>query len=238
MGRAKPYDEERWMNAMPSCYFLRFGDRQTWLEARRKFLCGSDTANVLGIGFRDNVSVWEDKTKVNSATKIQESAIELMEKGSEAEEHIREMWCIDNDIRDVYDGTGTLIVNRDILDSNGNAFMACTLDSWGNNGKDDFILEIKRSESPRQWGQFPPIKYRAQCLKQMIVTGIRYAYLVAYITFTSNEGKRSRYMREYLFDANDNDVKNDMGGIISDENRFWNEYVLKNKRPPKRIAEI
>lgn len=226
-----------WTEAMPRCLFIPHATDDEWKKTRCRYICASDTANILGCGFRDNVSVWQDKMGVGKFDPSPAVA-ELMEKGRNAEEHIRELFAIDRSIDRMYDGTRVMIVNKDIKDKNGNPFMACTLDAWAKDSIGNLIVEIKRSESPKQFGDEMPMKYRAQVLKQMIVTGIERAVLVAHISYIKPEGTRSCYTKEYWIGANDIGVKNDMDGIVKEETDFWNRYVIERRKPPRIMPNI
>lgn len=231
----------------PSCKAVTFDSEEKWLEARRRYLCASDTPCVLGIGFRSNVDIYSDKTGTTEwvPTRAVESA---MIKGKQSEPRVRDQFAIDHgEYKAVYDGTGIMLVNTSIKDKNGKPFMAATLDGFFVDSYDvPHILEIKRTESWRLFGATLPLAYRAQVLKQMIVTGTRYATLVARIVKTTQDYEsstgnflvnRSAEEIEYCIDAQDEHAAYDMKCILAKEREFWNEYVIERKQPPLILAE-
>lgn len=231
----------------PNCKAITFHGEKEWLEARREYLCASDTPCVLGIGFRSNVDIYMDKTGAPEwvPTRAVESA---MMKGKQSEPRVRDQFAIDHgEYKAVYDGTGIMLVNTSIKDKNGKPFMAATLDGFFVDSDDvPHILEIKRTESWRLFGETIPLAYRAQVLKQIIVTGARHATLVARIVKTTQDYKSStgnflvnRRVEEieYYIDAQDERAAYDMKCILAKEREFWNEYVIERKQPPLILAE-
>lgn len=224
--------EDVWKPVMRNCSIHLFGSDELWKRARRQYLCASETASVLGIGFRSALSIWKEKVLGECDFEPSPALEDLMARGSKAEAHIRELFAIDHGFDKVYDGTHALIVNNMIMSDSGNPFMACTLDAWAHDATGEpLIIEIKRSESPKMFGETPPPKYYAQVLKQMIVTGIRRAWLVAHVSYFMPDGRHKAYFAEYLISADDESVENDMRGIVEKERRFWSDCVEKKKRP-------
>lgn len=230
-----------------SCKAVTFHSEEKWLEARREYLCASDTPCVLGIGFRSNVDIYTDKTGAPEwvPTRAVESA---MLKGKQSEPRVRDQFAIDHgEYKSVYDGTGIMLVNTSIKDKNGKPFMAATLDGFFVDSEDvPHILEIKRTESWRLFGETLPLAYRAQVLKQMIVTGARFATLVARIVKTTQSyglqtgnlfANRRAEEIEYCIDAQDERAAYDMKCILAKEREFWNEHVIERKQPPLILAE-
>lgn len=216
------------------CEPLIYGSREAWLYSRRRYICASDTACVLGFGFKSRTEIWEAKSGKNMSQCPDSDA---MRKGRESEDYIKALYAIDNDIP-IHDGTDVLVIDLENKDSKGEPFMAATLDGWGLKDGEPFALEIKRSESPMQFRNGPPLKYRAQCLKQMIVTGFRRAVLLARICPNEWNNMNGAYEKTFEFSADDPDVEYDMQMIIEEERRFWEEYVLTGKRPPDMLPRI
>ena len=218
---------------------LSCNDEADWKEQRKKYLCASEAACVLGIGFQDNIWVWEQKTGRGKEPKFSDQALALMDRGKRNEPLSREQWAIDTGI-EVFDGTLKLIINTDILDANGNPFLACTLDAIGK--RVDGVLydiELKRGESIKVFADpvNMPDKYRAQVLHQMIVTGLQDAVLVARIVWWESDG-RHVVERQYWLHASDPDTKYDMEQLVEAERKFWNKYVLTGVRPARLLPNI
>ena len=220
----------KWQEYMgDSCIFCKLKEND-WLERRRKHISASDAACVIGIGFKSNVELWEEKTGMPISQSHSPQIQKLMQKGTEAESHIRELYAIDHDIEEIYDGTLVL------CESKSHPFMSCTLDAWFIDADGEAcILEIKRSEHAKMFSREEyPLKYRAQILHQMMVTGIHKAVLCPYVYWTDSDGYGHSYMNEYRIDSSDDKVKYDMEILLEKEKEFW-DYVERKERPPKII---
>lgn len=224
-------------NSKKHCRLVFCGSEEAWLRERQNYICASEAANLIGVGFRDNVSVWEDKIGIGKP--IEQN--ELMEKGKKAEAHIRDLWAIDHEV-EVYDGTHVVCVRTDMLDVNGNSFMSATLDGWFiDSDGEPCILEIKRSESPKVFLKDEcPQRYTAQIFHQMAVTGFKKACLVAHICWAENYSAKELLStrREYWFDGNDDTISRDINLLTDIEKKFWHKYVLTKTRPPKLLPAI
>ena len=221
------------------CKIIHCITEQEWLNERKKYITASESACVLGIGFNDNIWLWEEKTnRAHKVDDFNDATLARMKKGQVNESLSRMQWANETG-HTVIDGTRSLIVNQNIMDANGNPFMAATLDGIGiDNSGELYIIELKFSESTSMFKNGLPPKYRCQVLKQMIVTGIRKAVLLARIVWFDMEGVRCVRELEFKFNADDSDIENDMKNMIEAERIFWNKYVLTGKRPPKLLPEI
>ncbi len=215
-----------------SCIVLDCPDRETWLKLRRNYICASESASLIGIGFHSNMDIWRDKTGEKPIV-VEDN--DLMRKGRENEELSRKQFAIDHDCR-VLDGTNKLVVDARHLDDRGYPFMAATYDAIGidKDGK-PFDIEFKRSESYRLFSDpnSMPSKYRAQVVKQMIVGKFETACLHARVVNLNPYDNRAVkiYERDYWLDASADDVAYDMKQLVEVETKFWNEHVL-TKTPP------
>ena len=239
--KKRSFDELRFVESIfPGCMALTFDTEKDWLEKRKEFLCASDTPCILGVGFRSNVSIWEDKCDAESVRK-RKPASEMVERsmrlGKMSEPLVRSQIEVDHSLT-VFDGTNILVVNTNILDKNGNPFLAATLDGvMIDESGNPIIVEIKRTESWTAFGATPPIGYRAQVLKQMLVTGANEAILVARTVKFYANGIRQAKEDEYKFSTSEKQDKYDMECIRKVETMFWENYVLGKKKPDLQIAE-
>ena len=46
-----------------NCYCKAFVNREEWLNERVGYICASETANLIGCGFNDNIWLWKKKTR-------------------------------------------------------------------------------------------------------------------------------------------------------------------------------
>lgn len=222
------------------CSIIECKNEHEWKSLRKGYLTASESACIIGIGFKSNVWVWEEKTGAIHTEKSNESeaSLALMNRGSVNEPLSRQQW--ENETgHQVIDGTLKLIVNNAILDKFGRPFLACTLDAVGIDKEDNpYIIELKYCENAFVYRNGLPPKYRCQMIKQMIVTGLHRAVLVARIVWFDNSGTRHVSEHEYWLSDEDPDVKYDMENIIAIETLFWNRNVLDNIRPAKVLPEI
>lgn len=233
-------DSLMWGTKFPDCRVMEFKREDEWKDARKSFICASEAACVLGIGFQDNIWLWEQKTGRGEEPKFSQQTLELMMKGKQNESRSRDQWEIDTGHK-VWDGTMKLIVNNKILDEKGNPFLACTLDAVGEHNLGYlYDIELKRGESIKVFSDpvNMPDKYRAQVLHQMIVTGLQHAVLVARVVWFESDCKRHVVEREYWLHADDPDTKYDMDQLLEAERKFWNKYVLTCVRPARLLPNI
>ena len=215
-------------------------DEYEWRKMRRKYLCASEAACVIGIGFKSNVQLWEQKTNPDYEDTEPPIVMSVRQKGIDNEPLSKRQWEIDTGHK-VWDGTHVLCVNESILDKNGKPFLACTLDAVGRDGLGNmYDIELKRSESIKLFSDSVnmPDKYRAQVLHQMLVTGLPRAVLLARIVWFDGDGKRHVVERDYWLDADDPNVGYDMEKLLEVETKFWNENVLEKVRPPRILPEL
>lgn len=213
---------------------LKCHSEQEWLERRRQYICGSEAADIIGCGFKSNIDVYKDKTGRVTQINFTPEMEKIMQKGSESEIDILRLYGIDHDV-EVISGTRCLCINnRNLTRAKRMPFMACTLDGIALYDNEPTIIEIKRSASPNMYKDSvnPPLKYRAQVLHQMLVTGIKKAVLVARIVWFDSDNNRRVTEKEYKFNADDDDVKADMNGLLNAETAFWHNNVLSNVEPP------
>lgn len=224
-------NESAWYESMPGAFSItRYENEKEWNKERLRHISASEAADVIGVGFSDNVSLWERKCGIKEAAEFSEATKQLMQRGSDAEAHIRELFAIDNGIDNMHDGTLTLITSR------ANPFMTCTLDAWYGSKQGATILEVKRSESSKTFGDGLPMKYRAQLIHQMYVTGIKHAVLCAYIR-TAYSRTNDALVRTFRLEADDDDVMYDMEKLVEAEIVFW-DNVKRKERPAKIIPWI
>lgn len=216
------------------CEILKCHTEQEWLERRKLYICGSEAADIIGCGFKSNIDVYKDKTGRGKQIHFTPEMEKIIQKGSKSEIDILRLYGIDHDV-EVFSGTRCLCINnRNLTSTKQMPFMACTLDGIALYDNEPTIIEIKRSASPNLYKDSvnPPLKYRAQVLHQMLVTGIKKAVLVARIVWFDSNGERKVTEKEYKFNAEDVDIKMDMNGLLCAETAFWHNNVLSNVEPP------
>lgn len=208
-----------------------FPDREHWLIGRRSHLGASDAAAVLGMSpWKTEAELWKEKRASPDPDEESNSNPDI-ERGRKSEEHIRELFAIENGL-DVYDGTNIMLVSRD------RPFMSCTLDGCFDDADGrPTVLEIKsvRHGSGGEWsGDTCPQHYFCQLLHQLYVTGWDRAMLL--VRFARSEDWQKAYERLYVVEREE--VEEQIDRLVSKEERFWKDNVVGGRRPAVRMPAI
>ena len=209
--------------------------RDQWLVERRTGIGSSESSAVIGANpYMTNVELWEYKT----GRKVQEdiSHKSYVKYGIDAEHHLRELFKLDFPEYEVEHNPFKLHRNKDY------PFIFATLDGeltrreTGEKG----VLEIKATQimqgSQRdKWTDQIPQNYYIQVLHQLIATGWDFVKVKAQLKTDWNSEIRID-TRHYTISKED--VSHDMAFLQGKLVEFWNEYVLKDRRPPLLLPEI
>lgn len=207
--------------------------RQEWLEERKKGIGGSDAAVVLGKSkWKTNVELWEEKTGRRNAPDISNKP--CVRYGIEAEEHIRQMFSLNYPEYEVKHKENTIIKHPKY------PFLFASLDGILVNKEtgEMGILEVKTTEILRSmqnenWkDENIPDAYYCQVLHYLNVTGFSFVKLVAELKYSQDYQIRKTYtiLRE--------EVEEELKYLEQEEIKFWNDYVVKDIRPPLDLPQI
>lgn len=207
--------------------------REEWLEERKKGIGGSDAAVVLGKSkWKNNVELWEEKTGKRETPDISDKP--YVRYGAQAEDYIRQMFALNYPEYEVRHEENTIIKHPKY------PFLFASLDGilidkeTGEMG----ILEVKTTEIVRSmqyenWRDNNiPDAYYCQVLHYLNVTGYSFVKLVAELKYDQDYQIRKTYTikRE--------EVIEEMKYLEQEEIKFWNNYVLKDIRPPLQLPEV
>ena len=208
-------------------------NREEWLQERKKGIGGSDAAVVMGkSSWKNKVKLWEEKTGRIETPDISDKP--YVQYGIKAEEYIRQMFALNYPEYEVKHEENTIIKHPKY------PFLFASLDGilidkeTGEMG----ILEIKTTEIVRsmqyeKWKEDNiPDVYYCQILHYLNVTGYSFVKLVAELKYSQDYQIRKTYT--ILRD----EVIEDMKILEQEEINFWNEYVVKDKRPALNLPEI
>lgn len=211
--------------------------KEEWLQERKKGIGGSDAAAIIGKNhYKTNVALWEEKTGKREAEDISDKP--YVKYGTEAEGLLRELFKLDFPQYEVSHQENTIIKHPKY------PFLFASLDGQivdketGELG----ILEIKttnilQSMQKESWkGQIPP-NYYCQVLHYLNVTGFSFVILKAQLKY-DYDGDIRLETKHYLIRRSDEGVEADIKYLEQKEIEFWNEYVLKDKKPPLLLPEI
>ena len=202
-------------------------DEDAWRRARQNSIGASDAAAVMGISpWKTEAQLWDEKANGKTLDFHNSDTV----RGHRSESHILELYGIETG-RKIFSG------ERIMLTSKRNSFMSCTLD--GIDFTDDgnpIIIEVKSVKfSHGEWSDEKiPDYYFTQLLHQLAVTGWSEAILL--VRFTRNEGWESA--SERMYHVRRDDVQDQIDKLVRKESKFWNEYVVKKRRPPCRMPAL
>lgn len=206
-----------------------------WLEERKKGIGGSDASAILGRNpYKTNIILWKEKTGRKEAEDISDK--EYVKYGTEAEEHLRELFKLDYPQYEVKHNLNAMIWDKEY------PFLFATLDGelidkeTGELG----ILEIKttnilQSMQKEKWNDKIPDNYYIQILHYLMVTNYSFVVLKAQLKYNYN-GEIRLNTKHYFI--NRKDVEEDIKYLRKREIEFWQEYVLKDKEPPLMLPVI
>ena len=207
--------------------------REEWLEERKKGIGGSDAAVVLGKSkWKNNVELWEEKTGKRETPDISDKP--YVRYGVQAEDYIRQMFALNYPEYEVRHEENTIIKHPKY------PFLFASLDGilidkeTGEMG----ILEVKTTEIVRSmqyenWRDNNiPDAYYCQLLHYLNVTGYSFVKLVAELKYDKDYQIRKTYT------IKKEEVIEEMQYLEQEEIKFWNNFVIKDIRPPLQLPEI
>ena len=198
-----------------------------WREGRKHSIGASDAAAVMGISpWKTEAQLWDEKANGKMLDFHNSDTV----RGHRSESHILELYGIETG-RKIFSG------ERIMLTSKRNPFMSCTLDGIDFTDEGNpIIIEVKSVKfSHGEWSDDRiPDYYFTQLLHQLAVTGWNEAILL--VRFTRNEGWESA--SERLYHVKRADVQDQIDKLVRKESKFWNEYVVKKRRPPCRMPTL
>ena len=160
----------------------RYKSREKWLEARKKYIGGSDVACILGYNpWKTNKQLFREKKGLVLPDDLSDNP--LVAYGTNAEPLIREMYKLD------YPNMKVEYIPDNSWRNSDYKFAACSLDGWltDENGRKG-ILEIKTATitsalQAQKWKNAIPDNYYCQVLFYLGVTGWEFVDLRANLKY-------------------------------------------------------
>lgn len=210
-----------------------YGSREEWLNGRRGRIGGSDAAATVGASpYMTNVELWEIKTGRRQQADISENPLVIY--GTEAEDHLRELFRLDFPDYEVFYLENNLWINDKF------PFAHASLDGWLKDGQGrNGILEIKTATitsavQRAKWKDGIPQNYYCQVLWYMMVTEFDFAVLKAQLKYDFH-GDVFLQTKHYFIERSE--VEEDIEFLRQAAEKFWT-YVQQDKRPPLILPEI
>lgn len=216
-------------------------DREEWLQNRQR-IGGSDASAILGMNpYKSNIHLWEEKVGMAVAEDISEQP--YVKYGTNAEEHLRELFKLDFPEYQVFYEENNMWTNDKY------PFAHASLDGWLEEkiAIDDStevitrkgILEIKttnilQSMQKEKWKDRIPDNYYIQILHYLMVTEFDFAVLKAQLKY---EFDGEIYLQTKHYKIERSEVEEDIKLLESSERRFW-QQVQERKRPALLLPEV
>lgn len=207
-------------------------DRQEWL-ANRTRLGGSDAAAVVGMNpYITNVDLWEIKTGLSTQKDISDEP--YVKYGTEAEQHLRELFKLDFPEYKLKYEENNMWVNDEY------PFAHASLDGWliDQDGRCGIweckTTNILQSMQKEKWNERIPDNYYIQLLHYFMVTNFDFAVLKAQL---KSEFNGNVYLQTKHYKIERADVLDDIKYLADAEAKFW-EQVQKKERPALLLPEI
>lgn len=206
--------------------------REEWLQNRQR-LGGSDASAILGMNpYRTNIELWQIKTGQMIPEDISDKP--YVKYGTQAEEHLRELFKLDFPEYQVFYEENNMWLNDKY------PFAHASLDGWlldqeGRKGvwecKTTNILQSMQKE---KWKDRIPDNYYIQILHYLMVTEFDFAVLKAQL---KSEFNGEIYIQTKHYKIEREEVQTDIEFLESSERDFWKQ-VQERKRPGLILPEI
>lgn len=211
-------------------------NNEEWLKARLQGIGASEASAVIGCNpYMSNVDLWRLKTGRKQAQDISSNA--HVQYGHDAEGPLRELFALDYPRFEVsYGGAYDMVHHPE------HPFIFATLDgrlkekATGRLGVyEGKTTEILRSMQKEKWKDRIPDNYYVQVIHQLIATGWEFAVLNAQMKRVFDGDVRTETRRYFIERA---EVQDDIDYLLTEEVKFWTEYVQKDLEPPLILPEI
>ena len=210
-------------------------DRSGWLDLRKGLITGTSASAIIGVNpHLDNAACWELLTGRREPVDL--DGVPLVEYGREAEEHLRELFRLDFPDYEVMHAENSIVVNDRF------PWAAASLDGeLLHKGIEPGvgILEIKTAMinsylAKKKWENGIPDHYYAQVLHYMAVREADFAIVVAQLKYEGTvDSDLVKVTRHYRIERSD--VEEDIAYLMQEEEKFWRQYLLTDKRPPLKL---
>lgn len=212
---------------------------------------GTEASAILGCNpYMNSVQLWEYKTGRREKADLSKNP--LVQNGIKSEPFIRGLIECDRPDLEIH------YKEFDFRRNKQNDFMICVLDgeafrTTSNENKEAGTLEIKtvnvlnHEHIARNWGNYKdengewkrrvPQNYYIQVIHSMAVCNHQFADLVARFRFFARDTSVSHCSTEY-YHWERKEVLADIDFLMEKERVFWEEFVLKDVRPPLVLPAI
>ena len=207
-------------------------NRDDWLKNRTR-IGGSDAAAIVGMNpYMSNVELWEIKTGITTQRDISEEP--YVKYGTEAEQHLRELFKLDFPEYEMHYAENNMWTNDKY------PFSHASLDGWliDQDGRMGIweckTTNILKSMQKEKWRERIPDNYYIQLLHYFMVTEFEFAVLKAQL---KSEFNGDVYIQTKHYKIERAEVEDDIKYLAEAEAKFW-EQVQTKTRPALLLPEI
>lgn len=208
-------------------------DREAWLKNRTKGIGGSEISAVIGCNpYLDNVTLWELKTGKREAEDISDKP--YVKYGTEAEEHLRELFKLD------FPQYELEYIENNSWKNSKYPWALASLDGWitDEQGRKGIFecktTEILNSMHREKWKEQIPQNYYCQCLFYMAVYEAEFCVLKAQLK-TVFDGIPYLQTKHYFIERKD--VQEDIDYLMQEGEKFW-KLVETGQKPALLLPSI
>ena len=207
-------------------------NRAEWLKNRTR-IGGSDASAIVGMNpYMSNVELWEIKTGITTQRDISEEP--YVKYGTEAEQHLRELFKLDFPEYEMHYAENNMWTNDKY------PFSHASLDGWliDQDGRMGIweckTTNILKSMQKEKWRDRIPDNYFIQLLHYFMVTEFEFAVLKAQL---KSEFNGDVYIQTKHYKIERAEVEEDIIYLAKAEAKFWDQ-VQKKTRPALLLPEI
>lgn len=217
---------------------IAYENHEKWLLGRKQGIGGSDASAVVGYNpYKSNIDLWEEKTHKKEPEDISNKP--YIRYGHDAEPMLVKLFALDYPQYEVNYNDNYRVNYHDEYD-----FIFCTRDcdlidkETGKKG----ALEIKTTEilnsmHKEKWDNQIPNNYYCQVLQYFITDKeLEFVWVKAQIKSDYGEGNIRLVTKHYYFTREQ--CQGDIDWLLEHEIAFWQNYVVKNVRPPRLLPNI
>lgn len=204
-------------------------DRDEWLKARSGRIGGSDASAIIGMNpYRTNIELWQIKTGQLIPEYISDKP--YVKYGTEAEQHLRELFKLD------YPEYQVMYEENNMWLNDKYPFAHASLDGWlvdqdGRRGVWECkTANIRQSIQKEEWDHRIPDNYYIQVLHYLMVTEFDFAVLKAQLKYNFDN---EVYLQTRHYKIERSEVQEDIDFLVSAEKKFWQD--IQEKRMPDFI---
>lgn len=206
---------------------IKYKSRKEWLEARKKYIGGSDVSCILGLNpYKTNRDLYREKKGLVMPEDLSDN--ELVIYGTKAEKHIRALFALDHqELKVEYTANNSWL--NDKFPFAAASLDGSSVDERGRKG----ILEIKTATitsalQSQKWKDRVPDNYYCQVLYYLGVTEWEYVNLRANLKYQFPDEPVKIWTKDYHIERSE--VEEDISTIMEKAAEFA-ESLEKNQEP-------